>query len=95
MPNHNQLEVLTSTQASLIDAALSAGSLKVSELVKIHWPSPDGAKVYTWWNCLADSAYTTPLTAWLAGDPLVPGFIATDETNASQRVVFSRTDGGY
>lgn len=91
MPNHNQLEALTSTQASLIDAALSAGSLKVSELVKIHWPSPDGAKVYSWWNCLADSAYTTPLTAWLAGDPLVPGFIAQDEHKAERFHTITRT----
>lgn len=82
--NHNQLELLTSTQAGLIDAALTAGTLKVAELVKIYWPSTDNPKVYSWWNCLADSAYTTPLTAWLAGAPLVPGFIAQD-ANKTER----------
>ena len=89
--NHNQLELLTSTQASLIDAALAARSLKVAELVKIHWPSPDGAKVYSWWNCLADTAYTTPLTDWLDGDPLVPGFVATDEKKVERFHTITRT----
>lgn len=82
--NHNQLELLTSTQASLIDAALATRSLKVAELVKIYWPSSDNPKVYSWWNCLGDSAYTTPLTAWLAGTPLVPGFVATDSNKAER-----------
>lgn len=82
--NHNQLELLTSAQVALIDAALAGNSLKVSELVKIDWPSPDGSKVYSWWNCLADSAYTTPLTDWLGSTPLVPGFVATDEQKAER-----------
>lgn len=82
MPNHNQLELLTATQASLIDAALTAGTLKVAELVKISWPSTDNPKVYSWWNCLADSVYTTPLNAWLGSVPLIPGFIAQDEIRA-------------
>lgn len=83
MSNHNQLELLTSTQAGLIDAALAAGSLKVAELVKVDWPSPDGTKVYSWWNCLADSAYTTNLNDWLDGAPLIPGFIAPKNANGS------------
>jgi hypothetical protein len=78
VPNHNQLELLTATQASLIDAALAARTLKVAQLVEITWPAPDGRKIYSFWNCLADSAYTTPLTAWLAGDPLIPAFVAKD-----------------
>lgn len=76
--NRNQLELLTSTQSAAIDAALNGRSLKVCELVKITWPAPDGVKVYSWWNALADSAYTTPLTDWLDGAPLIPAFIATD-----------------
>ena len=82
--NHNQLALLTSAQVALIDAALAGNSLQVSELVKIDWPSPDGSKVYSWWNCLADSAYTTPLTDWLGSTPLVPGFVATDEQKAER-----------
>jgi len=62
----------------LIDAAYNAGTLKVAELVKIYWPASDNPKVYSWWNCLGDSAYTTPLTAWLSGTPLIPAFVAQD-----------------
>lgn len=91
MPNHNQLELLTSTQASLIDAALTARTLKVAELVKIYWPSTDNPKVYSWWNCLADSAYTTPLNDWLGSVPLIPGFIATDEKKAERFHTITRT----
>lgn len=84
MPNNNQLNLLTSAQSAAIDAALLARTLKVAELVKISWPSPDNAKVYAWWNCLADSAYTTPLTDWLAGAPLIPAFIAADQNKAER-----------
>ncbi len=91
MPNHNQLELLTTTQAGLIDAALDARSLKVAELVKIYWPSTDNPKVYSWWNCLADSAYTTPLNDWLGSVPLVPGFIATDERKTNRFHTITRT----
>ena len=84
MPNHNQLNLLSSSQSAAIDAALNARSLKVAELVKISWPSTDNPKVYSWWNCLADSAYTTPLTDWLAGAPLIPAFIATDGAKAER-----------
>lgn len=77
--NYNQLELLSSAQQTAIDAALNGRSLKVAELVRIDWPSPDGAKVYSWWNCLSDSAYTAPLTDWLNGKPLIPAFIARDE----------------
>lgn len=91
MPNHNQLELLTATQASLIDAALTARTLKVAELVKIYWPSADNPKVYSWWNCLADSAYTTPLNAWLGSAPLIPGFIASDNEKAERFHNITRT----
>lgn len=85
MPNHNQLELLTSTQASLIDAALAARSLKVAELVEVTFTKPTTArKVYSWWNCLADSAYTTDLTDWLNGDPLIPAFVARDQNKAER-----------
>jgi hypothetical protein len=80
--NHNQLELLTSAQATAIDAALNGRNLRVCELVKIDWPSPDGAKAYAWRNWLSDSVYSTPLTDWLDGAPLVPGFVATDEHKA-------------
>jgi hypothetical protein len=77
--NHNQLELLTSTQAALIDAALEARSLKVAELVEINFTKPTAArKIYSWWNCLSDPAYTDALTEWLDGDPLIPAFIAKD-----------------
>lgn len=82
--NHNQLELLTSAQQAAIDAALNGRSLKVAELVRIDWPSPDGAKVYSWWNCLSDFAYTTPLTDWLNGKPLIPAFVARDEQKAER-----------
>lgn len=75
--NPGQLSILTTAQAAAIDAS---GAVKVAELVKISWPSPDNPKVYSWWNCLADAAYTTPLTAWLASAPLVPGFVADSDT---------------
>lgn len=74
--NHGQLSLLTSGQIAEIEALGPA--LQVAELVKIYWPSPDGAKVYSWWNCLADSAYETPLTTWLDGAPLIPAFVAQD-----------------
>lgn len=78
--NRNQLELLTSTQAGLIDDALIAGNLKVSELVVVSWPAPDDEKVYTWWNQLSDPAYFDALTDWLDGRPLVPAFVAKDTT---------------
>jgi hypothetical protein len=74
--NRNQLRLTTDDQAAEI-AALG-NSLAFAEIVLVHWPSPDTVTAYAWWNPLDDPLYTTPLTAWLDGIPLVVGFVAED-----------------
>lgn len=76
--NRNQLTILTSGQAAAITAA--GRGLAVAEIVKIHWPAPDGIKHYAFWDLLNDTIYSgSNLETWLDGDPLIPAFVAEDE----------------
>jgi hypothetical protein len=70
MANRNQLRVLTDEQASALRAL--GNSLAVAEIVKVHWPAPDGPKCYAWWNLLDDPLYTASnLETWLDGASLI------------------------
>jgi len=78
MSNRNQLRVLTDDQAAAITAA--GNGLAYAEVVKIFWPSPDGTKVYAFWQLLDDDLYSaSAFEDFLDGAPLIVGFVADDE----------------
>ncbi len=85
MANHIQLSCLTDDQRA--DFALGKGRIN-AEFWVISWPttladgSPSGDEetVYSFSNWLADSKYTTPLTTWLDGRPLIPAFVPSQPT---------------
>lgn len=74
--NHSQLTILTADQRT--DFAAGKGRIWC-ELVKVSWPSPDGVIYYAFDNWLDDPVYTTPLTTFLSGDPLVVAFGANSD----------------
>lgn len=90
MPNRNQLRILTDDQATAIRAA--GNGLAVAEIVKIHWPAPDGPIAYAWWNLLDDPLYAgSNLADWLDGAPLITAFVAADEAKIERFHEIPRT----
>src|SRR5262245_9853701 len=74
-PNHGQLSLLTPSEETAIR---NIGALRVAEIVKITWPSPDGIIYYAWWKVDIDPAFSAPLATFLAGRPLKAAFVADD-----------------
>lgn len=90
MPNHGQLRAITPTQETALNALTKP---KYAEIVVVYWPSPDGAKAYGWSNLLADPAYYTPLTTWLAGKPFIPAFVAQNENERFHNITMTSAVG--